>query len=153
MVLPNLEQKTEKKKVNSFWDKVFKKKSLRKPQRIAVMYLRKNNMGEVLDVDTNKGFFDIAGKTYHISRDCLYTIGKDRIPLAIIEEDGLRPIGNSEFYKKLSEIKNYERICAEYQDLVLKAIRHAELVKYQSLDKAKINPKIAIGLAIAAIIG
>lgn len=94
MVLPNLEQKTEKKKVNSFWDKVFKKKSLRKPQRIAVMYLRKNNMGEVLDVDTNKGFFDIAGKTYHISRDCLYTIGKDRIPLAIIEEDGLRPIGN-----------------------------------------------------------
>lgn len=147
-----LKQEKMKTKRNSFWDAVFKKKSLKKPQRIAVLYLRKNNAGEVMDVDTNKGFFDIAGKTYHVSRDCLYTLGKERIPLAIIEEDGLIPKGNADFYARLNDINALDKMNARYQNLVLQAIRHAELVKYQTQEKGKINPKVAIGLAIGAII-
>lgn len=143
---------TKKEKPN-VWAKIFNKNKLKKPEKVAVLYLRKNNNAQGLEVEAKKGFFSIDGTTYHIQRDCQFKMGKEGLPLLVIEEEDLVPRGNTEFYQKLKELKAFERKAAEYEDLVLKAIRHAELVRAEGGDKMKINPKVAIGLIIAAIIG
>lgn len=148
------EVKEEKKsKKLGFWDKIWNKGKLKKPEKVAVLYLRKNGGAIGYDVETKKGFFEVEKKTYHIDRDCIYRLGKDRVPLAIIEEEGLKPLPTKEFYDNLHELNAFERKAAEYQDLVLKAIRHAELVKLEGRDGSKINPKVAIGIGIAIVIG
>lgn len=147
-----IEEKVEKKNKKGIWEKMFNSSKLKKPKKVAVLYLRNNNIAEPHIVDTKRGFFVIEGKTYHIERDCLYTMTKERIPLAVIPEDGLIPEGNSEYYKNLKTLKDFEKRVARHQDLALNAIRHAELVKMGERDGPKINAKVAIGIIILAII-
>jgi hypothetical protein len=143
---------SKNKKDNTFWDKTWNKRKLEKPQKVAVLYLRRNNSAQGIEVDTQKGFFEIESKTYHVDRDCMYRFGKDKLPLAVIQEDGLVPTGNADFFQRLKDVNAFERKSAEYQDLVLKAIRHAELVREQGRNGPGVNPKVVIAIVIVAII-
>lgn len=144
----------EKNKKKSIWASMWPRRKLEKPQKVAVLYLRLNGSAEDRIEDTRKGFFEIDGKTYHVQRDCQFRMGKDRIPLAVIEEEGLIPRGNHEFYKKLQQDQAFQKMVAKYQNDCITAIKNAELVRSLE-DKAGsgFNIKVAIALGILGIIG
>lgn len=147
----NLEDKVEfKKGKKGFWESLWKKRRLDKPGVVAVIYLKENGNAEKLEVKTNKGFFSIAGRTYHEKRDCTYTmmLNKERYPLAIIPEWNLTPLGTKEWEDKAIQEK-----FAILQDDVMKGIRHAERVRSgESSGETKVNAKLLISGAIAAAI-
>ena len=140
------EKKDEKKK--GFWAKIFNKDKV-KGNNVAVIYLRNNGNAQTMIIESKKGFFNINNRTYHEDRDCVYTIEKDRIPLAIIPEWSLIPYGTKRWHDK----EMLEKF-SDYQDHVLRGIRHAELVKMGDKDQTKINAKTAIlwGLGIIVAI-
>lgn len=133
----------------NIWDRVFNKRKIRKPNQVAVLLLKDNNSAQPMVVETRKGFFNIQGKVYHEDNDCIYQIkaGIDRIPLAIIPDWSLIPYGTKRWHDKPLLQK-----FAELQDHTMRGIRHAELVKMGETEKKKINPKVAIGLIIVAIV-
>lgn len=142
------EVEDKKKKKANLWERIFKKHKLKKPTKVAVLYLRNNGTAEPLHLETKEGFFSINGRTYHERRDCLYRLGKERIPLAVIREWDLIPIGTRKF-----EDDDMRYKFSELQDHVLKGIRHAELVKLEGRDKGSPNMKWIIGGGIALLIG
>ncbi len=112
------------KKKLTWWSKNFKSKDFKKPSLVAIIFLRNNGRAETMQLETRNGFFNIDKKTYHERRDCTWVVGKDRIPLAIIPEWSLIPIGTKEWEDK-PMLEKFN----ELQDHTLKGIRHAELVK------------------------
>lgn len=136
------------KRKPNLWERMFRKNKLKKPQMVAVVYLRNNGRAEPIEVESKKGFFTIYGKTYNEDRDCIYLLGKDKTPLAIIPEWSLIPYGTKKWHDK----EMLEKF-AELQDHVLRGIRHAELVRMGNESGSKLNMKAIIGLIIAAIIG
>ena len=138
----------EKDKKGNVFSKMFDPKKLKKANMVAVLYLRNSGIAQPLYVESNKGMFVIDDRTYHEREDCKYLLGKDRIPLAVIPEAGLIPVGNKEYFAKKIEAR-----CAEHQDMAIKAIRHAEIVRMAGEEnKGKINAKLVIALTIGAII-
>ena len=138
-------RKNEEKK--GWFHKSFNKDKLKKPNKVSVIYLRNNGRAEPMIVEVEKGQFNINGKTYHERSDCTYSVTKDRIPLAIIPEWGITPIGNKEWY----DIP-MERKFGEYQDHVIRAIRHAELVKMGETRGISPDVKKLIGWGILILI-
>lgn len=154
--MTDLETKIDKKKEkNSFINRMFNKKKLQKPQIVAVLYVRKNGTAQPFETEAKKGFFSIDDRTYHIDKDCRFNliIGKERIPFFMQFEDGLTPMPNSEYYENVKTLDEFKDKVAEAQNMAIRAIRHAELVRAEGADKPKINPKVAIGIAIVIIIG
>jgi len=143
---PKKEEKKEKKS-KSLFEKWFKQSKLKKPDTVAVVYLRNNGQAEMMECQVKRGFFNIDGITYHSRRDCTYTESKERKPVAIIREGYLTPIGTSDWEEKTIQEK-----CAELQDHAIKGIKNAELVRMGDKDQKKLNAKTAIGIAIAIII-
>lgn len=140
-------KRPEKKK--KFWDLMFNKDKIQKQKKVAVVFLKNDRTAVPMEVEPKNGFFNINGKTYHENRDCIYTMTKDRIPLAIIPEWSMIPIGT-----KFWEDKDMLEKFAELQDHALKGIRHAELVKMGEKDGSrKVNMKVAFGILIMIIIG
>ena len=142
-----IEKKKKKDKKKTLFNKLFKKGKLKKPNSVAVIYLRNNGTAEPMEVDVKKGFFNIGDRTYHADRDCIYTVTKERKPLAIIKEWDLTPIGTKKWDEKPIQEK-----CAELQDHTIRGIRNAELVRMGDRDKVKLNAKSAIGILILIII-
>ena len=140
---------TNKKKVKDqkWWHGFFGKKSLKKTNKIAVIYLRNNGNAELLEQEPRNGFFSINGQTYHERADCIWTVTKDRLPMAIIREWDIIPIGT----KRWEEEDMREKF-AQLEEHVLKGIRHAELVKSGGFSDSKITPKQMIMWGIIAII-
>ncbi len=149
--MKDTKEKPKKKEKDKGFFSFLSSKKLKKPNMVAVIYLRNNGMAEPIEIESSRGFFHIAGKTYHENRDCIYTvIGKDkaRIPLAIIPESNLLPLGTNRW-----EDKDMQEKFAELQDHTLRGIRHAELVKMGDKgDKKPMTSKQIILLAIAALI-
>lgn len=140
--------KEDKKDKKGLFGKLWKKKKLNKPNKVAVMYLRRNGNAEAIELETTKdGFFNVNGKTYHDDRDCIYTITKERLPLAIIPEWSVTPIGRREW-----EDKPMQEKFQTLQDHVMKGIRHAERVRMGEKEGGKINLKTAIVLGIILIV-
>jgi hypothetical protein len=137
----------ETKESKSFWSKIFKKEKVKKPESVAILYLRNNRNAEAMYLIPKDGMFDINGKKYHQRKDCIYSITKDKIPLAIIPEDGLIPIGTSEYNTLPIETK-----LSELQNHAINAIRNAELVKMEG-GESKMNMKMVIIIVIVAIVG
>ncbi len=138
----------DKKKKKGLWDKIFNKNKLKKPNKVAVLYLRVNGKAEPMEVESKNGFFSINGKTYHENRDCAYLLGKEKHPLALIPEGNVTPLG-----KKSWEDKAMQEKFAILQDHVMKGIRHAERVRMgERGGDIKFNAKTAVGLGIVAII-
>ena len=139
-------KKGEKKK-SGLWDKVWKKNKLKLPRKVAVLFLTNNNEAIPMEVEVRNGFYNIRGKSYHERDDCIYTMTKQRIPLAIIPEWSLIPIGTKKW-----EDKTIREKFLEVQTHAMRGIRHAELVRMGEKDKP-INVKVMILIGIALIIG
>ncbi len=139
--------KKEKKK-KSLWDRMFKKHKLKKPNKVAVIYLRRNGSAQPMEVESKGGFFNINNKTYHEDRDCIYRLGKENYPFAIIPEWNVTPIGKIKW-----EEKDMQEKFSTLQDHVIKGIRHAERVRSGESSDSKLNTKSLIVMGIIAIIG
>ncbi len=139
--------KKDKKKPKSFWDKIFSINKLKKPNKVAVIYLRNNGNAEPMEVEVRNGFFNIKGKTYHENRDCMFTFSRLRTPLAIIPEWSLIPVGTKDW-----DDKDIREKFAEVQDHALRGIRHAELVRMGDKETKPLNTKTIILLIVGLVI-
>lgn len=141
---------SEKNKVKkkSFWDNIWKKKRLEKTNTVAVLYLRENGNAEPMELQSREGFFEIEGKTYHERKDCIFTMSKERTPLAIIREWSMFPMGKLEWEER--DIQTKVSIC---QDHLIKGVRHAERVRQgEGFGQNKINLKTGILIGLGTII-
>ncbi len=141
------EEPVKKKKNLNWFKKSFKEKNFKKPGKIAVIYLKENGNAEAIEIETRDGFFNINGKTYHERSDCIWTISKDRIPLALIPEKSMIPLGTERW-----EEKEMQEKFSELQDHLLKGIRHAELVKMGFSDNKQVSIKKAILYGILGLV-
>ena len=142
-----LEEKVKKPK-GGLWKGLWKTKKLDKSNIVAVLYLRESGIAEPMEVKSEKGFFNINGKSYHERRDCIYTIDKERYPLAIIPEWSVTPIGKKEWYDK-----SLQEVCSILQDHVMKGIRHAERVRSgENMRDSKLTTKQMVDGGIIVII-
>lgn len=143
------DKKKSDKKKKGLWEKIWNTKKLDRKNTVAVIYLRENGIAEPMEVMSKRGFFQIDGKTYHERRDCIYTMNKDRYPLAIIPEWHMTPLGTKSWYDKTPQ----EQISI-LQDHCMNGIRHSERVRSgENMGGTKINAKNLIVLGIALIIG
>ncbi|KKN65817.1 hypothetical protein LCGC14_0477530 [marine sediment metagenome] len=136
------------KKKLTWWSKMFKSKNFEKPKLIAVLFLRNNGRAETMQLEAKNGFFNIDKKTYHERKDCTWVVGKDRIPLAIIPEWSLIPLGTQEWQDK-PMLEKFN----ELQDHTLKGIRHAELVKVGGFDTGNFSTKQLILWGLVILVG
>lgn len=140
--------KKKDKTKQGFWDKVWNKKKLEKRNTVAVLYLRENGTAEPMEIISKRGFFNINGKTYHERRDCIYTMSKERYPLAIIPEWSITPLGNKLWYDKTPQ-----EIIGILQDHCMNGIRHSERVRSgENMGTNKINMKNVIVIGIIVIV-
>ena len=142
--VPEPEKKDKKGK--TWHQNLFKKEKFKKPNKVAVIFLRKNGNAEPMEKEPKNGMFEIEGQTYHERRDCTYFIGKDRIPLAVIPEGGFIPFGTAKWYEKDMLGKFHEA-----QDHLLRGIRHAELVRVGGMGVSP-NVKKMIGIGLLALV-
>ncbi len=149
IVEPKKEDKMKKKKeLLTWWGKNFNKNKLKKSNKVAVVYLRDNGNADLMELESKNGFFNINGKSYHENRDCTFTITKDRLPLIIVKEWDILPLGN-----KTWDDKPMREKFAELETHVLKGIRHAELVKVGGeKDTKSVSTKQAILWALVALV-
>jgi hypothetical protein len=147
--LPETKKKDTKKKKKGIWSKSYNEKKLIKKHKVAVLYLTKNGEARPLELEPKNGFFTIKGKAYHEREDCTWVMGKQRIPLAIIPEGEIIPMGKEQWQEK-----NIKEKFLEVQTHAMKGIRHAELVKLSGEEnKGGITAKGAILIGIMVIIG
>ncbi len=148
--LEDIKEDKKKKSKNKpgFWNKVWNNKKLEKRNTVAVLYLRENGRAEPMEVESIRGFFNIGGKTYHERRDCIYTMSKDRHPLAIIPEWSITPLGTKAWYDKTPQEK-----IAILQDHCMNGIRHSERVRSgEKMGMTKLNMKNVIVIGIIVIV-
>lgn len=125
-ILEDKVSEKEKKKADKkgLWGRAWKKRKLEKPNMVAVIYLREDGMAEPLEIKTRRGFFNVNNHTYHVDKDCIYTLTKDRVPLAVIREWSVTPIGKKEW-----DDKPIQEIMSKVQDHVMNGIIHSERVR------------------------
>ncbi len=142
------DKKKDDKKKMGFWDKAWSPRKLKNSNTVAVLFLNENGIAEPMEIKSEKGSFNIKGKTYHERSDCTYTMSKDRYPLAIIKEWSITPEGT-----KVWDEREVNEKVALFQDHAIKGIRHAERVRSGERGEGiKLNAKAAIGIAIGVII-
>ncbi|KKL49763.1 hypothetical protein LCGC14_2312260 [marine sediment metagenome] len=138
----------DKKKNWRWWGKHFNKDKIKKPNRVGVVYLRNNGNVDLLEVETRDGQFAINGKPYHEDRHCVYTLTKERIPLMVVREWDMIPLGT----KKWDDEPMSEKF-AELEQHVLKGIRNAELVKMGGGVESKLTTKQMILWGLVILVG
>jgi len=136
------------KNKTTIWDKVFNKKKLMKSQKVAILYLTSNGQAIPMEQESKNGFFSIRGKTYHEREDCTWSIGKERLPLALIREKEIIPIGKESWLERT--IKEKFLIVETH---AMNGIRHAELVRQSGETGKPVNLKAMILLGLAIIVG
>ena len=147
IVEPKKEDK-KKKKNKTWWGKTLNKDKLKKMNKVGVIYLRNNGNADLMELETRNGNFSIDGNQYNEDKDCVYTITKDRLPLIIIREWDLIPIGT----KKWSDDNMREKF-SNLSQHVIKGIKNAELVKAGGGSDSKLTPKQLILWGLAALVG
>ena len=145
-IIPKKEKK--KKDKDKWWIKTFNKDKLKKPNKVGVIFLRNNGNVDLLQVETKNGLFSVNGKGYHEDRHCIYTLTKDRVPIMIIREWDLIPLGTKKW-----EDEDMREKFAELEQHVLKGIRNAELVKMGGGESdSKFTTKQVILWVIVAVV-
>ncbi len=138
---------TAKKEVGLF-KRFFHPDSLRKSNRVAVVYLRDNNLVEFKEIEARDGQFVINGRNYHIDRDCIYTTRKERVPLIILREWDLIPLGTKRW-----EDEDIRERFSKLERHVLQGIKNAELYKVRMPGtQMPTNLRKIIGIGIGLII-
>ena len=146
------------KKDKTFWEKFFNNKKVDKPNTVAILLLRINGEATPLYREYDEeGMFRIDdikknpfAKTYHIRHDCIHRIKikKDTIPLCILPEWSLVPLGTRLYWEM-----GVERRGMEAQEEFLKAIRAEEVVKQdESLKKKSAVSGKTIWIFIAIVV-
>lgn len=141
------EKENKKKPKKGLWDRMFKKGNLQK-KKVAILFLRNNGRAETYELEAKNGFFNINNQTYHEDRDCIYSMGKERYPLAVIQEWSVVPIG-----RKVFEDKNIQEKFHIFEDHVMKGIRHAERVRSGEKEGMQLTGKTIVVIIIAVVIG
>ncbi len=147
IVQPNKKDK-KKKKDSKWWSKTFNKDKFKKTNKVGIVYLRNNRNADLMELETRNGFFSIEGNQYNEDRDCVYTVTKDRIPLLIIREWDLIPLGT----KKWEDDDMREKF-SQLSQHVIKGIKNAELVRSGGGIDSKLTPKQLILWGLAALVG
>ncbi len=144
-----VEKKTvEKKKKDKKWfERFFNKDKLQKSNKVAVVYLLDNHLADFMELDTIDGKFKINNQEYHVDKDCMFTTRKDRIPLVIIREWDIVPLGTKKWEDETMRIK-----FSELEKHVLRGIKNAELYKVGDNNPMKITGKQMILWGLAALI-
>lgn len=147
----NKEKKTPKQK--GFFDKFFNKERMQKGKKVGIVYLRDNGLADFKEVEARDEEFIVEGKPYHVERDCIYTTQKHRIPLAIIREWDLIPLGTKKWYDTEGKDEKMREKFAQLERHVLRGIKNFELWKVQDKSSAQnVNVKKAILYAIIAFV-
>lgn len=146
-IAPQVKEKKSKKN-QKWWEKAFDKKKFKKPSKVGVVYLRNNGNVDLMQVETKNGFFNVNGKPYHENRDCVYRTSKDKIPLLIVREWDIIPLGT----KKWDDEPMREKF-AELEQHVLKGIRAAELVRSGGGIEGKFTIKQIILWGLVLLVG
>lgn len=126
--------------------KMFKKT---KPKQVPVLFLRNNNNAEVMKVTPKDGMLEIDGRKYHPRQGANWNFkeGMQNKQGYIIPEWGMYPFGPEEYLKELKS----EEAGVQYD--IVRAIQTAETIRMaEEKQKGKINPKIAVLIAIGAIV-
>ena len=101
-----------------------------------------------MELETVNGFFNVDGKPYNEDRDCVYTITKDRIPLLIVREWDIIPLGT----KKWDDDPMREKF-SELSQHLLRGIKNAEFVRTGGGFDGKLTPKQLILWGLVALVG
>ena len=149
-VVVEVKPEDEKKKKKGLWERAFNKNRLKKPNKIAVVFLRNNGNAIPMEIEVREGFFNIEGVTYHEKRDCIYTMGKERIPLAVVREGNMFPVGT----KKYDDQDMIEKF-SQLQEHAMRGIRHAERVRMgdTGFNKTFNMKTMVLAIIIAIVIG
>jgi len=143
------EKKKDKKGKQTWWNKKFNKNKLKKGTKVAIVYLRNNGNVDLLQKETRNGFFTIESETYHVDKDCVYTLTKDRLPIIFQREWDIIPLGTKKW-----EDEDMREKFKSLETHVLKGIRNAELVRTGGeRDKGTITVKQAILWGLVALVG
>ncbi len=147
---PNKENRKGKKKEKekTWWGKTLNKDKLKKTNKVGVIYLRNNGNADLMELETHNGFFNIGVNQYNEDKDCVYTVTKDRLPLIILREWDLIPIGT----KKWDDDNMREKF-SELSQHVIKGIKNAELVRAGGGLDSKLTTKQIILWGLAALVG
>ena len=150
---------TPKKQINKgLFDKLFNKNKLKKGNKVAVVLLRDNSLADFKEVEAINQQFSVEGKSYHVERDCVYTTQKDRIPLMIIREWDLIPLGTKRWYDTEGKDERMREKFANLERHVLRGIKNFELWKVQdgkrgqNIDAKKLILYIVIAFVIGAVV-
>jgi len=117
--------------------------------QVAVLYMRESGIADLKYVKPENGMFIVEGRYYHIRDSCMYSIGKKRIPLAVIPEWSFVPLSKKGYKEHLGSENQ------EAQMLIIKSLENAEVVKIQQdgNPKGKTDGKLIIWILIAAVAG
>lgn len=116
---------------------------------VLILFLRESGVGEFKYVKPDNGMFIVDGRYYHVRGNCIFNVGKKRIPLAVIPEWSFIPLSRIEYETKLHASEQ------EAQLLIIKSLENAEVVKInQETEPAKkADSKLIIWIIIGAIVG
>lgn len=142
---PKLEKKVKEEK--KWFEKFFNKDRLQKSNKVAVVYLLNNHLADFMELDTVDDKFKVAGKEYHVDKDCIFTTRKDRIPLVVIKEWDIIPEGTKDW-----DDKTMRNRFAELEKHVLRGIKNAELYKVGDNNPMKMTGKQMILWGLAALV-
>lgn len=133
---------TNKKK----WFHIFKSIKKSKKGKVAIIFLGNDGSISTIFKEPKDGMFSVAGRKYH-ETDCYFTYGPKRIPVVVIAEWGLVPISRENY------AKFFASDAQEAQQLIIKAVENAEIVRLEGGEKKKLNPTIIIGVIVLAVVG
>lgn len=119
-----------------------------KEGEVCVLYLRESGTSEFKYVRPQNGMFIVDGRYYHIKSSCIHTIGKKRIPLAVIPEWSFIPLSKTDYAEVLGANEQ------DAQMLIIKSLENAEVVKIQRENEPakKQDPKLVIWIIIAGVV-
>ena len=141
-------EKKKKKPKRGLFERSFNSERLKKNSKVAVVYLMNNRLADFKEMEAINGEFVINGNKYHTDRDCIYATKKNRIPMAIIREWDLIPLGTKQW-----EDEGVRKQFAQLERHVLQGIKNAELYKVSGQGNVNPNLKKYILMGIAAIVG
>lgn len=143
------EKKEVKPKEKKWYEKFFNKEKFKKSKKVGIIFCRDSGIAEFIEQEEKDGMFSIDDKIYHTDLDCIYRTKEDKIPLAIIREKDMTPLRFTR-----SEEETIEERVSTLQNLLIKGIRHAELVRQGGTDfnSKQITMKQVILYCVVALV-
>jgi len=148
------EMKVEQERDRSFMQRNTKKFSLPRyiqlkvgtskfKNHVLIIFLRRNREVELKYMEILNDMIRIEDKYYDARVDCYYTYGKSRVPVLVIPEWSLRPIGTADYQRVVARGET-----TDLQDITIKAHERMEA----SGKKMKISPQAIVIFVLLGIV-